>query len=136
MKWNQKWKIPHTALERWTLCFSSYKNCKLKVKPWWAGAPLKKKEGIFCIVYFVRRIFNVRFISMYSVLTISEYKHVYISKNITFLLVFKIVGSLKCIFNAIIPSSTSNVCTVYSTNGNYLFFFDSLLNVDLQYLQY
>ena len=31
-KRNQNWKIPHTVLETRTLCFSSYKNCKLKVK--------------------------------------------------------------------------------------------------------
>ena len=30
-KWNEKWKIPHTVLERRTLRFSSYKNHKLKV---------------------------------------------------------------------------------------------------------
>ena len=29
---NRKWKIIHTVLERRTLCFSSYKNRKLKVE--------------------------------------------------------------------------------------------------------
>ena len=29
MKRNQKWKIPHTVLERLTLCISSFKNRKL-----------------------------------------------------------------------------------------------------------
>ena len=33
-KWKRKWKIPHTVLEGLTLCFSSYKNRKLKVKLW------------------------------------------------------------------------------------------------------
>ena len=32
-KWDRKWKIQHTVLERRTLCFTSYKNRKLKVKP-------------------------------------------------------------------------------------------------------
>ena len=32
MRWNQKQKIPHAVLEKWTMCFSSYKNCDLKVK--------------------------------------------------------------------------------------------------------
>ena len=68
---NWKWKIPHTVLERQTLCFSSYKNRKLKVKLWWVGARERKKraffvpfilsEGIFfnicvlsqCIVYWI-----------------------------------------------------------------------------------
>ena len=45
----------------------------------------------------------MRFISMYRVLnTLSEYTHFYISKNITssaFVVIFKIVESLQCIFN-------------------------------------
>ena len=32
LKQNREWEIPHTLLERWTLCFSSYKNPELKVK--------------------------------------------------------------------------------------------------------
>ena len=71
-KRNWKWKNPYIALERRTLCFSSYKNYKLKVKLWWVGASKRKKrvffvwfilsEGIFfnicvlsqCIVYWIR----------------------------------------------------------------------------------
>ena len=44
----------------------------------------KKKEGIFCTVYFVRREFfqDLRFISMYSVLnTLSEFKLLHIKKH-------------------------------------------------------
>ena len=61
----------------------------------------KKKEFIFCAVYFVRRKFfkDLCFISMYSVLnTLSDDTYFYISKNITsytFLLVFKIVENLQ-----------------------------------------
>ena len=47
MKRNRKWKILHTVLERQTLCFSSYKNRKLKVKPWWVGAHEGKKKAFF-----------------------------------------------------------------------------------------
>ena len=47
MKQNRKWKIPHTGLERQTLCFSSYKNHKLKVKLWWVGARERKKRAFF-----------------------------------------------------------------------------------------
>ena len=32
-RWNRQWKIPHTDLKRWTLCFRLYKNCKLKANP-------------------------------------------------------------------------------------------------------
>ena len=60
----------------------------------------KKKEGIFCTVYFVRRIFFLTFVFY----TLSEHTYFYISKNITsytFLLVFKIIESLQCILKAI-----------------------------------
>ena len=43
MKRNQKWEIPYTVLERRTLCFSSCKNCKIKVKLWWVRAREGKK---------------------------------------------------------------------------------------------
>ena len=46
-KWNRKWKIPHLVLERRTLCFSSYKNGKLKVNLWWVGARERKKKAFF-----------------------------------------------------------------------------------------
>ena len=44
-KRNRKWKIPHTVLERQTLRFSSYKNCKLKL--WLVGAHGRKKRPFF-----------------------------------------------------------------------------------------
>ena len=47
MKRNQKWKIPHTVLEELTLCFSLYKNRKLKVKLRWVGARENKKRPFF-----------------------------------------------------------------------------------------
>ena len=37
-----EWKV-----ERWTMCFSLYKNCQLKVKLWWVGACGKKKSAFF-----------------------------------------------------------------------------------------
>ena len=46
-KRNRKWKIPHTILERRTLCFSSHKNRKLKVKLWWVRACERKKRAFF-----------------------------------------------------------------------------------------
>ena len=46
-KANRKWKIPHTPLEKRTLCFSSYKNRKLKVKLWWDRAHERKKRVFF-----------------------------------------------------------------------------------------
>ena len=34
------------VLEGWTLCFSSYKNCKLKVKLWWIAALERKNRTV------------------------------------------------------------------------------------------
>ena len=58
MKQNRKWKIPHTVLERRTLCFSSYSNHKLKMKMLLVGAHKRKKRSfIYFTVYFVRKEF-------------------------------------------------------------------------------
>ena len=84
----------HTLRERRTLCFSSYNNCKLKVKLWWARAQERKKSTF---------VWRVILSLMYSILNkISKYILFYISQNhftsYTFLLLFKIVDSLRCIF--------------------------------------
>ena len=77
----------------------------------------KKKEGIFCTVYFVRREFfyNLCLISMYSILnTLSEYLYFYVIRNITsdaLLLVFQIIESLQCILKSLKP------WTRYVTDG-------------------
>ena len=42
-----KWKIQHIVLERQSICVSSYKNRKLKVKLWWVGAGERKKRRSF-----------------------------------------------------------------------------------------
>ena len=66
----------HSFRERGTLCFSTYKNCKLKVKLRWVGARERKKRG-----HFLYRLFSPKdnfFISMYSVLNaLSEYTYFY-----------------------------------------------------------
>ena len=53
MKRNQKWKNPHTVLDRRTLCFSSYKNRKSKV----TGGCERKKRAFF--VPFTFSLYNV-----------------------------------------------------------------------------
>ena len=105
-KRNQKWKLPRTVLERRTLCSSSYKNHKLKVKLWWAGF-LERKKRAFFVPFILSKgnFFNICVLSQCSMYvlsqcmfnTLSEYAYFYISKNITsytYLLVFKIVESL------------------------------------------
>ena len=54
-KRNRKLKIPHTVLERRTLCFISYKNRKIKSKTVISCNSRKEKEGIFCTTDFVRK---------------------------------------------------------------------------------
>ena len=54
-KGNWKWKIPHTVLERQTLCFSSIKN--QTVMNW---SLRKTTESIFCTAYFVWRDFFLK----------------------------------------------------------------------------
>ena len=106
---NWKWKIPHTVFERQNLCFSSYKNRKLKVKLWWLGARERKKRAFFLpfILSEVNFFCYSCFISVYSPLnTLSEYTYFYISDitSYTFLLVFKIVKSFRLsliLFNAL-----------------------------------
>ena len=65
-------------------CFSSYKNCKLKVKLWWVGARDRKKRAFFVSFILSEENFLTCFIAMYSALnTLLEYAYVYILKNIT-----------------------------------------------------
>ena len=47
MRRNQKCKIQRTVLKRPTMCFSSYKNCELKVELWWVKALERKKSKFF-----------------------------------------------------------------------------------------
>ena len=97
-----KWKTPHTVLERRTLCFSSYKNRKLKVKIWWVEGPERTKRAFFvpftlseenflniflsqCIVYWIH----------FQYIHTSTYQKTLVHRLL--LLVFKIVKSLQCI---------------------------------------
>ena len=78
--YNLKYKLPHIVLERRTLCFSSYKNHKLKVKL--SQSSRRKKEGIFCTVYFVRRKFFLTFVFYLNVQCIEYTFRIYILLHI------------------------------------------------------
>ena len=69
MKWNRKWNVTYSVLEKQTLCFGSYKNLKLKVKLWWVAAR-EKKRAFF--VYFVWREFFLTFV-IYLIVQCIEY---------------------------------------------------------------
>ena len=95
-KQNLKLKIPHTVLEKWTLCFSSYKNQKLKVKL------MSCKLVLFCL----KRIFWRFVLSQCKVYwTLSEYtyftyqKHYFVHFCCLFLKSLKaFIVSLKIIY--------------------------------------
>ena len=96
MERNQKWKILYTLLERWTLCFSSYKNCKLKVKPWRVGAQERKKRAFFVRFILFERIFlNICVLSQCTVYWI-HFRNTHTFTYHTFHL-FVFVESLPCI---------------------------------------
>ena len=97
MKRSRKWKIPLTVFERRALCFSSHKNCELKVELWWVRAH-EKKEGFFVPSIFSEgNFYNIYILSqciVYWYILLHIKKHYFL----TFLLVFKIVETLPCIF--------------------------------------
>ena len=63
------------------MCFSSYKNCELKVKLWWVEARERKRSAFFVTFISLEGIFfqYLGFISVYSVLKkLSEHIYFYI----------------------------------------------------------
>ena len=99
---NRKCKILHTVLERWTLCFGSYKNCELKVKLWWVGAHKRIKRAFLFFVTFILsegNLFNICFFSQCIVYWINfqnMYTFAYQKAlpHTLLLVVFKIIKSL------------------------------------------
>ena len=51
--------IPHVVLERRTLCFSSYKNSKLKVKLWVGARERKKRAFLGSFILSEGHFFNI-----------------------------------------------------------------------------
>ena len=108
MKRNQKWKIPHTILERRALCFSSYKNRKLEVKLWWVGGRERKKRAFFVPFIFSERNFcsicGLPQCIVYWILFQNIYTFTY-QKTLLHTLSFpviKIVESLQCILKQVL----------------------------------
>ena len=104
-KRNLKWKITHTVLERQTLCFSSYKNHKLKVKLWLNGAR-KRKKGHFFVPFILPKgyFFNICVLSQWIVYWIQfqiifTFTYQKTLLHTLLLLVFKIIKSFQCILN-------------------------------------
>ena len=104
-----EWKITHIFLQRRILCFSSYKNRKLKVKLWWVGARERKKMAFFVpFILSERKLFKIRVLSQYIVYwihfqNIRTFTYLKTLLHTLLLLVFKIVESIQCILNLIFP---------------------------------
>ena len=69
--WQKQNKIEnrksYTVLERRTLCFSSYKNLKLKVKLWWVGA-CEREKRVFSVLFLSEgNFFNTYVLSQCTV---------------------------------------------------------------------
>ena len=102
-KRNRKWKIPQTVFERQTLCVSSYKNRKFKVKLWWVGARKRKKWAFFVpFILSEGHFFNICVLSQCVVYWIHfQNIHTFPYQKALFctllLLVFKTIESLQCI---------------------------------------
>ena len=105
VKRNRKWKITHIVLERRTLCFSSYKNRKLKVKLWWVGARKRKKRAFFVpFILSEGNFFNICVLSQCIVYwihfqNIHTFAYQKTLLHTLLLLVFKMLENLQCILN-------------------------------------
>ena len=86
-----------TFLERRILCFSSYKNCKLKLKQWWVGPHKRKRRTFFVLLILTKgKFFNICILSQCIVYWINFqniHTCTYIKKHyfIHFLLVLKLL---------------------------------------------
>ena len=103
-KRNRKWKIPHRLLERLILCFSSYKSREWTVKLWWVAARERQKRAFFLtFILSEGHFFNicvlfqciVYWLNFQNIHTFTYQKTIL---HTLFLLVFKTVESLRCIF--------------------------------------
>ena len=103
MERNQKWKIPHTILERRALSFSLYKNCKLKLKLC-VGARERKNRAFFIpFILSEDNFFKICVLSQCIVYSIHfENIHAFTYQktllHTLLLLVSEIAESLQCIF--------------------------------------
>ena len=90
-------KNPTHSFKRRTLCFSSYKNRKLKVKLWWVGARERKKRAFFVPFILSEGIFfNICVLSQCIVYWI-HFQNTYIFPYFLHFLHINIIENLQCI---------------------------------------
>ena len=78
MNKNRKWKIPHSLLERRTLCFRSYTNRVLKVRLWRVRARERRKRTLH-----IKKLYFMIFLLVFKIV----WSHQFILK--CFLLLLK-----------------------------------------------
>ena len=117
MKRSGKWIIQHTVSGIWTMCFSSYKNCKLKVKLCWVGVRKRKRRAFFVtFVLSEGNSFNicvltqsaVYWMNVWNIYTFTYQKTLL---HTLLLLVFKIIESLQCILK--LQKLTISKCSLF-----------------------
>ena len=102
-KMDSKMENPTYSFREMNLCFSSYKNCELKIKLWWVGA-CERKKSVFFVMFILSKgnIFNICVLSpciVYRITFENIYTFTYQKTllHTLLLLFFKIVESLQCI---------------------------------------
>ena len=113
MKRNEKWKIPQTFSERWTLCFNSYKNCRLKIKlvSW---SSWKKKNAFFVTFILSKGNFFRTFVLSQCIEYWINFQNIYTFKQhfIQFCcLIFRSLKDLSVSFSFIINTSKWPTCS-------------------------
>ena len=118
-KRNRKWKIPHTVLDRRTLCFSSSKNRKLKIKLWWVEAHNRKKKAFFVPFILTEwKFFNICVLYQCIVYSI-HFQNIHI-----FTYQKALLHTLFCLF--LKSSKAFSVSLNTETNTNISEFFDNM----------
>ena len=111
-KWNRKQKISHTVLQRRPLCFSSYKNCKLKVKLWWVGAYERKKRIFFVPLILSEENFLKIFVLSQCIVYWIHFQNIH-----TFTYQKTLLHTLFCLFLKL--SKAFGVSLIFSTKFNW-----------------
>ena len=92
-----KMKNPIHCFERRGLYFSSYKNCKLKVKLWWVGVCKRKKRAFFVPFILSEGIFfNICVLSYFVVYWI-QFQNTHTFPHFLHFLSINIIENLQCI---------------------------------------
>ena len=93
-----KMKNPTHSFKRRTLCFSSYKNGKLKVKLWWVWASERKKRAFFVPFILSEEIFfNICVLSQCIMYYWLHFQNTYAFTYFLHFLYINIIENLQCI---------------------------------------